>query len=128
MTCSVPGCESTTKLMSFPKKHELFLRWLQLLGLPEDSRTSSLKVCALHFSPGCFINYTQVQMGFLLTHDALPNPPGGRPPVTVVNKVATSVVSAENMPEANLPNLLMLAYILIDRVLMLSSFIVYRHL
>ncbi|XP_051273255.1 uncharacterized protein LOC127373148 [Dicentrarchus labrax] len=83
MTCSFPGCKSTTKLLSFPTDRVRALRWLQILGMAEDSRTSKLKVCALHFSPECFTNYTQAQMGFAvrlhLTDDALPNPPEGRP-------------------------------------------------
>ncbi|XP_039991458.1 uncharacterized protein LOC120794436 [Xiphias gladius] len=81
-TCTFPGCKSTTKLLSFPTDPVRALRWLQILGLPEDSRTSRLKVCTLHFSPDSFTNYTQARMGFAvrlhLAEDALPTPPEGR--------------------------------------------------
>ncbi|XP_056133481.1 uncharacterized protein LOC130110415 isoform X2 [Lampris incognitus] len=83
LKCAYRSCQSTTKLFSFPTDSSRSRRWLQIVGYPEDTKTSNLRVCANHFSPECFRNYTEVQMGYSvrlrLTDDAVPSPPEGPP-------------------------------------------------
>ncbi|KAJ8356128.1 hypothetical protein SKAU_G00189220 [Synaphobranchus kaupii] len=63
----------------------------QVLGIPEDSRTNNKRVCGIHFTPDCFENYREVQMGFCvnlrLTNVAVPSPAEG-PSTKIFREVA----------------------------------------
>lgn len=73
--CAVPGCKATKGMHSMPRDPSLASRWLQFVGLDEQSG-AQIRVCNAHFTEECFANGTMVQMGFQaalqLTENAVP--------------------------------------------------------
>lgn len=60
----VLGCCTHKTLFPFPKTPWLRARWLEFLHFEEGGTSESSRLCARHFSPECFTNLKQYDMGF----------------------------------------------------------------
>ncbi|XP_056591124.1 THAP domain-containing protein 10 isoform X1 [Triplophysa dalaica] len=60
----VLGCCTHKTLFPFPKTPWLRARWLEFLHFEEGGTSESSRLCARHFSPECFTNLKQYEMGF----------------------------------------------------------------
>ncbi|XP_058653283.1 zinc finger protein with KRAB and SCAN domains 1 isoform X2 [Onychostoma macrolepis] len=71
------GCFPLKTLFPFPKTPWLRARWLEFLHFEEEGITENSRLCSRHFTPECFQNLTQHEMGFAkvlcLTETAVPS-------------------------------------------------------
>uniref|UniRef100_A0A8C1YZY8 THAP domain-containing protein 1 n=1 Tax=Cyprinus carpio TaxID=7962 RepID=A0A8C1YZY8_CYPCA len=58
------GCLPNKTLFSIPRLPWLRSRWLEFLHFEEEGLTVNSRLCSRHFTPECFQNLTQHQMGF----------------------------------------------------------------
>ncbi len=58
------GCLPNTTLFSVPRPPWLRSRWREFLHFEEEGLTVNSRLCSRHFTPECFQNLTQHQMGF----------------------------------------------------------------
>ncbi|XP_016086183.1 THAP domain-containing protein 8-like isoform X1 [Sinocyclocheilus grahami] len=58
------GCLPNKTLFSIPRPPWLRSRWLEFLHFEEEGLTVNSRLCSRHFTPECFQNLTQHQMGF----------------------------------------------------------------
>ncbi|XP_051515836.1 uncharacterized protein LOC127418939 isoform X4 [Myxocyprinus asiaticus] len=71
------GCFPNKTLFSIPRLPWLRARWLEFLHFEEEGLTVNSRLCSRHFTPECFQNFTQHEMGFAkvlyLTDAAVPS-------------------------------------------------------
>lgn len=95
------GCFPLKTLFPIPKTPWLRARWLEFLHFEEGGITENSRLCSRHFTPECFQNLTQHEMGFAkvlcLTETAVPS-------VYTVGASPAAKVSATTLTKSAIEN------------------------